>query len=292
MPNQSTNLIKTFLTDLENQGKNNLTIKNYQLYLKKFALWLKTKNLSLPQVDSLVIKNFAQSLANQQPTLKNNTINYHLTALRSFNRFLKNKNLSNLKTNDIKLNPLKRKTVTKEIDPTDKLHQAIQSTLASQVINLRDSTIIELLLTNGLKVSEVSNLTKADVDFEKKELTVKKSKHTRKLILTAESQQLLINYLKERHDTDPALFINHDRAAKSAKRTQKINHNLSSRSIQRLIAYYGRLAGLEKPLTPSHLRKIYSQKLIQNKIPTIQIKSLLGYKHTSSINWYKPSQVD
>ncbi|MFZ5390758.1 MAG: tyrosine-type recombinase/integrase, partial [Patescibacteria group bacterium] len=179
--------IKNFLNYLETSGKNNLTIQNYQLYLKRFFDWLNKEKLSLDKIDYLAIQKYSRWLLGPAHSLKNNTVDYHLIALRSFSRYLKKTNQSGPTETDIKLNNAKTNESAWENDPADSLRQTIQQQTGAELIKLRDLCLVELLLNYGLKVSEISHLNKADLNLFKDQLTIRKNNSDETRTLTINS---------------------------------------------------------------------------------------------------------
>lgn len=82
-----------------------------------------------------------------------------------------------------------------------------------------EKAIIEVLYSTGCRVTELERLNISDVNFETKEVTLfgKGDKH-RISYLNAKAEVALKEYLKERIDSNPALFVYkrnpHDRLKK------------------------------------------------------------------------------
>ena len=97
-----------------------------------------------------------------------------------------------------------------------KTRQQVKETISDEVIEqlrdnckcIRDLAIIDLLYSTGIRVGELVNLNIADVDFELRECIVYgKGDKERKVYFDAKAKLHLQNYLKERSDTNPALFV-------------------------------------------------------------------------------------
>ncbi|VJK86430.1 integrase/recombinase, phage integrase family protein [Streptococcus pneumoniae] len=74
--------------------------------------------------------------------------------------------------------------------------------------NLRDLAIIDLLASTGMRVGELVQLNRSDIDFENRECVVfGKGKKERPVYFDARTKIHLRNYLNDRKDSHPALFV-------------------------------------------------------------------------------------
>lgn len=75
----------------------------------------------------------------------------------------------------------------------------------------RDLAMIDLLYSTGIRVGELVNLNISDVDFEARECVVfGKGDKERRVYFDAKAKLHLLNYLSERKDNNPALFVTLD----------------------------------------------------------------------------------
>ena len=74
--------------------------------------------------------------------------------------------------------------------------------------NIRDLALIDLLASTGMRVGELVQLNREDIDFENRECIVfGKGDKERKVYFDARAKIHLQNYLAERTDDDPAVFF-------------------------------------------------------------------------------------
>ena len=74
--------------------------------------------------------------------------------------------------------------------------------------NTRDLAIIDLLASSGMRVGEMVMLNREDIDFNEREcVVVGKGNKERLVYFDARTKIHLQNYLNERMDTNPALFV-------------------------------------------------------------------------------------
>lgn len=243
--------LKTFLTEFS-KTHSPKTVNNYEFYLKRFLNW--SKIASPQQITLEKIKKYRQWLTSQKndegEPLSKSTINYHLIALRSFLKFLKQKKFLVPGPKAVTLQ--KTPKPGHEILTPSELEQLLAAPLETQeqeIIKRRDKAILETLFSTGLKVAQLSALQKKEINFKEKFTTYNQGGHKRRIIFSQQAKYWLKKYLDQRFDDSPYLFISHDRAHQ-----KKINH-LTSRSIQRIVGQYARLAKINKQITPETFRR-------------------------------------
>ena len=291
--------LKEFLIYLEiEKNCSKRTVNNYRFYLNRFLFWLKKKEVNLPsQIDKDLIRQYRLWLNRLKDRLgrelKKNTQNYHLIALRSFLKYLAQRDIPAFPPEKIELAKIPERTINflegKELDD---LLEAPLSLINSkerkeeQIIFLRDKAILELLFSTGLRVSELVSLKKDQVSLSKNEFTILgKGGRARVVFLSEQAKYWLKRYLKERSDFSPYLFIRHDRALKREEKMM-VEKPLSSRSIQRLIEKYAKLAGITKRVSPHILRHSFATDLLQNGADLRSVQALLGHLSITTTQIY------
>ena len=101
-----------------------------------------------------------------------------------------------------------------------KVKQQVKDTISDEAIEKlrdtcqcsRDLAMVDLLYSTGIRVGELVNLNISDVDFEARECVVfGKGDKERRVYFDAKAKLHLQNYLKEREDSNPALFVTLDK---------------------------------------------------------------------------------
>lgn len=275
------NLIDQYLKYLgEVQKASELTIRNYTHYLHRFGDFLKSyfPALGNPQDINLnVIQQYKVYLANfhdqKGQYLDPITQGYHLIALRSFWRYLLKKgfNIINLELISIphgKAKPLKF------------LDDGQIAALLRLPDNHRDKSIMELLISTGLRVSDLVRLNRTDIDFGRKEISIQgKAGQKRIAFLTEGTVYWLKKYLEERNDDILALFIRTAGKKEGSRR-------LTVRSIQRIIEKYVKKAGLPVKATPHTLRHTFAVNLLTSGANFRIVQEMLGHKNISTTQIY------
>jgi len=291
MPKNLKQLTTQFLEYLEiEKGKSAATVKNYDFYLNRFLQMTKASQPNSITTD--VIREYRLQLNRlKNPDgkfLKKSTQNYHLIALRSFLKYLAKNDIISLPPEKIELaKQAERQIEFLEGDDLEKLLEAPLKSKESEIIKMRDKAILELLFSTGLRVSELSNLKKDQINLKKDEFTVRgKGEKLRLVFVSNQAKYYIGEYLKLRNDNFKALFIRHDRAAKrNQTETEKIS-KLTPRSIQRVIRRYAKEAGIAKKVTPHTLRHSFGTDLLQSGADLRAVQQLLGHASITTTQIY------
>ena len=285
-------LIEDFLRYLKVQrGRTAFTVRNYQLYLKRFLNWCTLGRLG--QAADLTrerLRDYRLWLSHQRSQsgspLSAATQNYHLTALRSFVKYLRHKDVATLPASSISLSPPeKRKVMILSENEKLSLLQAIRQSHEPELVKMRDEAMINLIAASGLKVSELVALEQKQLNTSLASMTLTRRGKKHNLPLPTEVYRLLKDYLARRPDQSPALFVRHDRAAKEINLSR-----LTPRSVQRSLERYRKLAGLKQKVTPHTLRHLYASQLAARGADLATLQASLGLKHRTTAQVYQPTQ--
>ncbi|MFA6255086.1 MAG: site-specific tyrosine recombinase/integron integrase [Patescibacteria group bacterium] len=279
-------LIRQFLEYLEvERGRSLNTIQNYDFYLKRFLNWSKINSPS--QINQDLIRTYRLWLNRQTDRLgkplKKSTQNYHLIALRSFLKYLSKQDVKSFAPEKIELAKMPERQVEfLEGDDLERLLEAPLKTSESKIIQLRDKAILELLFSTGLRVSELANLKKDQINLKKDEFTIRgKGEKLRVVFLSNQTKYWLKLYSEARRDLSPSLFVRADRA-----KGKKDPENLTPRSIQRLIKKYSKAAGITKKVTPHTMRHSFATDLLINGADIRSVQAMLGHASITTTQIY------
>lgn len=150
--------------------------------------------------------------------------------------------------------------------------------------SLRDQAICGLMLHAGLRVSEVCNLNRSDLQLNERSgwVTVRQGKGNkqRRVPLNVTIRRILEAYLKTLPNDQVALF-----ASERAKR-------ITPRGVQYLVDRYAYDAHLED-VTPHTLRHTCCKNLIDQGVPIEQVAALMGHSSLDVTRRYvTPSAQD
>lgn len=277
--------VQQFLDYLEiERGRTAQTVRNYHFYIHRFISWA---GIASPKaITPELVRKFRLYLnrniaGREEATLQKNTQNYHLIALRAFLKYLAKRDVETLSAEKIELAKQESRHVS--FLESDELKRMLALPAKdTSIVGLRDSAILELLFSTGLRVSELAHLPIEQVNLKQDEFTVKGkgSKH-RIVFLSEPAKRAVKAYVDARKDTSPFLFVRHDRAQAGVAAAP-----LTSRSIQRLVDRYARAAGITKRVTPHTLRHTYATDLLRNGADIRSVQSLLGHESITTTQVY------
>lgn len=266
--------LKEYLDYLEiEKGRSLKTRENYERYLRRF---LKDGNISSPaDIDEGVVREFRLRLAREN--LKKITQNYYVIALRNFLKFLVKRGVETLAPEKIEL----PKVVRQEIDflESGELERLLAAPKGNNLRILRDRAILETMFSTGLRLAELCKL-KRNIDLGRGELSVRgKGEKIRVVFFSDGAKKSLADYLSKRQDAEDALFVSLDKKNKSIG-------PITPRSVQRLVYYYSKLAGLTKKIHPHTFRHAFATDLLINGADLRAVQEMLGHANIATTQVY------
>jgi site-specific recombinase XerD len=282
-------LLGDYLDYLEiEKNRSAKTRLNYEHYLKTFLKFGKIKTEK--DIDSEIVRDFRIFLARQtggsdnQP-LKKNTQAYYVIALRNFLKYLIKRDFKVLAPDKIELPKIPQRQI-EIIDYAD-LERLLAAPQGTDLRTLRDKAILETLFSTGLRVSELCQLNR-NLNLERGEITVRgKGNKLRVVFLSATAKKALKNYLDKRTDAEEALFISLSKTSNLKPKTfPKVIGRIIPRTVQRLIDYYTRKAGISNKVTPHTLRHCFATDLLINGADLRSVQELLGHASIATTQIY------
>lgn len=275
-----------FLEYLEiEQNRSQKTIANYHHYLMRFVdyagdITVDKITTELLRKYRLWLHRFKDANGDEIATI---TQGYHLIALRSFLKFCTKNNIKTLAPEKIELPKTTRKQVT-FLSPEELESLFAQPDTTTQ-IGLRDRTILELLFSGGLRVSELVSLNKDQASTKRREFMVRgKGQKDRPIFMSNSTAQWVDEYLNKRTDDSPALFIRYGGARAQDNSGDFLR--LTTRSVQRMISRYAKLAGITKKVSPHTLRHSFATDLLMNGADIRSVQTMLGHSDISTTQIY------
>ncbi len=283
-------LIDDFLEYLEiEKNCSKLTIRDYRHYLKVFEDWFYDvfPQKSMEDLDLGIVRQYRVFLSNRVDekglTLKRVTQNYYVIALRSFLRFLIKNDYKTLEPSKIDL-PKTESRSLKFLD-RDQVDHLVTSIDTSKEEGLRDRSILELLFSTGLRVSELAKLNRDQINFERREFgVIGKGGRARVVFVSDRATEWIKRYLEARQDKFKPLFIRYSGAVTEDNNGDKMR--LTVRSIERIVKKYVKAARLPVDATVHTLRHSFATDLLINGADLRSVQEMLGHKNISTTQIY------
>lgn len=277
------------------------TVKMYGYYLEFFREWVlrekqgptkegePARDMEVEDITEEDVRKFRLYLSHQyknpvKGALKRQTQNYFLVALRSFFRFLIKHKLKVLSPEVIELGKARDRTI-KHLQ-VEQLEALFKSVDVSDESGVRDRTILEVLFSTGLRVSELAGLNRDQVSLEEGEFgVIGKGGKARVVFLSQSAKNWLKKYFESRKDPYASLFIRYS-GPKAAEGLTNEKMRLSVRSIERLVDKYRKKAGILFRIGPHVLRHSYATDLLSHGADLRSVQEMLGHKNIATTQIY------
>lgn len=280
-------LKRQFLEYMEiERGASLKTIANYDRYLKIFFSFGHITSAS--DITEDCIREFRLFL-NRRPgmkvrgqgaaTMKKNTQNYYLIALRRFLKYLMKRDVKALSPERIELAKVRERSL--DLISVAELTRLLNAPDGADTKSLRDRAILELLFSTGLRLSELCSLNR-DLDLSKDEFSIRgKGEKVRVVFLSDTAKDAIKKYLKVRKDMEEPLFVQ-----ESYKKSLDSSIRLSPRSIERIVKQYAIKAGISKKVTPHIIRHSFATDLLSNGADIRSVQMMLGHANIATTQVY------
>ncbi|MGI6169127.1 MAG: tyrosine-type recombinase/integrase [Christensenellales bacterium] len=141
----------------------------------------------------------------------------------------------------------------------------------------RDLALLTLFLTTGIRISELTGLNVADLDFSANAFQITRKGGNRVVLYFGEeTREALLQYLEQRTSIDP-VFGHEDALFLSMQRTR-----MSVRAVQLLVKKYTAMITPLKRITPHKLRSTYGTMLYQETGDIYLVADVLGHKDVNT----------
>ena len=276
--------VKDYLRYLEtSRGASASTVKNYRHYLASFQSWAEANKVTkIAQLSGEDAVDYQLALLDSAGVKRNRaTVNYYLIAVRALLKYLIGRDLRVLPPEKITLG----KVPSRQINFLDRAEVLLLIEVAGDDsrIGRRNRAIIAVLFSSGLRVSELTNLKRNQVNLATGEFSVRgKGGKVRPGFLSEEALDELGGYIDTRADTSPYLFIRHHQ---NSLLDSKKNH-LSDRTVQRLIGQAAIRAGVTQNVTPHQIRHSFATDLLRNGADLRSVQAMLGHSSITTTQIY------
>jgi len=260
-------IVKTYMNSLVLGGKSEKTAYVYLRHLKRFSGFLRGKNWT--SVTTFDIRNYLANL--KVRGLSNVSLENTRTTLSAFFQWLSNEEY-------IDKNPC---SAVKPIKCTKEIKQPFsvveQDAIKKHCLNLKERAIVELLLSSGVRVSELVNLDVSDVDFNNKALRIRHGKGDKERVTYINDLTLnyLVKYLTDSKVETGALF-------------QTNHHKYSPSGIRRMLSRLAERARVEN-VHPHRFRRTFATTLASRGMDIQDIKTLMGHTDINTTMLYVTS---
>lgn len=139
--------------------------------------------------------------------------------------------------------------------------------LRDSCIEPRDLAMIDLLVSTGIRVGELVKMNRQDIDFQERQCVVfGKGNKEREVYFNARAKIHLLNYLRDRTDDNPALFVS----------LHAPHSRLTIGGVESRLRAVGARANIHH-VHPHKFRRTMATMAIDKGMPIEQVQRLLGH---------------
>jgi len=273
------NEILRFIEELKyEKNYSELTTKGYLNDLDIFLEFLSQNNIKkYSDIEYNDIRLFINYL--YESKYNNKTISRNISSLRSFFKYLKNNNI--IKNNPMLLitNPKLDKKLPKYLNFND-IEKLLNAYDKNNYISVRNSLILEMLYSTGIRVSEIVNIKLNDISTINKTIKISGKGNKERIVYFGNKCLELINlYLRQSYNK---LNINNLDYFILSKTGKKIN----DRQIRKILDDASEIAGIDMKISPHVLRHTFATHMLNEGADLRSVQELLGHENLSTTQIY------
>lgn len=270
--------LDNFKNYLEAEKKySTLTVNAYTKDLEEFIDYLESIGISFNKnIEYTFIRNWIVFLSKKK--ISPNSINRKVSSLKAYFKFLVN-------IKEIKKSPLRNhtslRTKSKVVNPLNEteMKEVFELFKTSKKELTRDSIIIDILYSTGLRRAELINLKKSDIYFDDQVIKVLGKRNKERLVPMLPG---LVKKLKLY-----SINIKEDSFLLQSKNGNKI----SPSTIYRVVNKYLRNISTKTKISPHVLRHTFATHILNNGADINSIKEILGHKSLASTQIYTKIKI-
>ncbi|MGD2091830.1 MAG: tyrosine-type recombinase/integrase [Candidatus Aminicenantes bacterium] len=265
------------------------TLKAYKMDLNQFTDYLSANGMimDIEKIDKHILRNYLQRLMEKN---KIKTVKRKIATLKALFTYLEFEDkiaVSPFRKMRIKIKePLQLPGVL-TLNEVKTLFQSVyrikkackDRTSYTYKSIVRDIVVLELLFATGIRVSELCNLKRVDVNIDQRYIKVN-GKGSRERVIQVCSLEI-ITILKEYIDLFHSCESNF-----SYFFINRLRHRLSEQSVRFMIKQYTRLSNINKEVTPHMFRHTFATLLLEEEVDIRYIQQLLGHSTITTTQIY------
>lgn len=255
------------------------TIESYRRDLQSYMNFLKSQNITDFRFTSKTTI-ISYLLLMQKSGKASSSISRACAAIKSFYHFLVREHYID-EDPTINLDTPKLEKKLPRVLTVEEVIRLLEQPDTRDPLGFRDKTMLELLYSTGIRVSELISLTTEDVNLDMGFLRCT-GKGSKERIVPIGSYA--VTYLREYIDNVRKLLI-------KGKNTDIlfVNHlgdALTRQGFWKIIKKYAKMAGINKEITPHTLRHSFATHLLENGADLRAVQEMLGHADISTTQIY------
>lgn len=262
--NVSTNTVVAYRDDLE----------SFVAFLCNDYLTMARDQLDLRRVDHLAVRAYLAHLARR--SLRRSSIARHLSAMRSFFKFLMREGAADANPARGVATPKGEKHLPSVLQTSD-VALLLEQPDTTTPLGVRDRAWLELLYASGLRIGELVGIDVDEVELRARLVKVRGKGSKERIVPFGSKAEEAVRAWMSVREVQPdqhALFTNYR------------GERITARSVRRLFERYVRGAALRAGVSPHTLRHSFATHLLNAGADLRGIQELLGHASLSTTQKY------
>ncbi|MBA3567788.1 MAG: tyrosine recombinase XerC [Pyrinomonadaceae bacterium] len=266
------------------------TLRNYRSDLLQFLDYLAPADRSsgkrnapdTHEIDHLTIREWLSTLHSAQK--KKASVARKLAALRTFFQFLVREGVVELNPAKLVSTPRLEKKLPQHLSIEEAI-KFIETPDTETDLGKRDRAMLELMYATGVRVSELTKIDVADIDFKNKLIRVTGKRRKERIVPFGDpASEALRDYLNVRDR-----FLNAAPVSEREPEVVFLNYQgtrITTRSVGRMVEKHIRICAGMHDISPHALRHSFATHLLDSGADLRDIQELLGHARLSSTQIY------
>ena len=275
-------LLESFFTYLSvEKGLSKNTLSSYAADLKRYTLFLKEREKDIASALRSDIIDFNEALRSHGYSLP--SICRYLSSIKAIYKYLLIENILETDPSDNIHMPKKWERLPKALSISEVM-DLLQSSFPEKTI-LRDSAMLELLYSSGLRVSELVKIKLGDIHFDAGFVRIMgKGAKERVVPVNARALEKVKKYIEEerlailKKRQSPYLFVT------------RLGKPMSRQRFWQTLKAIGKQAGLE--ISPHTIRHCFATHLLEGGADLRSVQKMLGHSDISTTQIYTKVTTD
>jgi len=259
------------------------TINSYWYDLERYLIYI-TETYSikdLNQVKLVHIKSYIQTMSTFTITKESASINRLISSIKSFHKYLFINSIT--KKNPSKLlHTIKLKQHIPEVLTVEEINQFLKSINTAEKNGLRNKSIILLLYSSGLRVSELINLKLTNLYLDDDIIKIFGKGSKERLVPIGNIAKLtLVKYIEnirhkncKKNNSNGAIFLTNR------------GKGLSRKTVWNIIKLIALKSPINKKISPHTFRHSFATHLLEGGADLRTVQALLGHESISTTQIY------
>ena len=269
-------LLNSFIDFLSSKKRfSNHTVRSYRTDLEQLIDYL-GEDLMIKDLNKYDLHEYISTISK---SITSKSLSRKIATIKSLFKFMVSENI--IENNISK--SIRAPKISKKLPnhlTIDEMNLFFNKSLDMIGMPLRDLSIIDLLYSTGIRVSECASILISNINFKNNSIKILgKGKKERMVLFGHKTKKNLMRYINEENiKIDGYLFISGNKKSK--------NNYITTRTIYNIVKKYIKFISSNEKLGPHSLRHSFATHLLQTGSDLMAIKDLLGHSSLSSTQIY------